>query len=570
MQIADSIVYVGAYNSGIFTSTDKGKSWVNISHNMYSKEIIDITVSNDHIFAASEHDFELSTNNGISWDIIENENMSDISSVNSNKNFIYAGDRSTGKGFWFSSDYGKIWEQRNNGLITSMHPSDTFYVQIESIYAYGKYIFLGTLDYLYCSSNNGLNWRKIKYDDKYHSVDKIIFTQQDVILLASRTDVWGEKHKLFKAKLDDLDFSEFGEDLFDENISDIAFDDGRLLASTWKGLYLSNDLGKNWVKKNSLFELRKIYLKHDLLLMSNWKEDFYRSTDYGSTFTEVSNGLFGLFVGSLSILNDQIIAGTSKGNYVSNDLGEFWSRYYISFENNLHTSVLQFDNSVMIGTYNSGIYYSSNSSTNWVRRNSGLKNLFINKIIKSKDRLFCATGELTDESGLYYSTNMGLNWIKAQMESDNYSIHDIIEFNNTLFIGTHSNGVYKSTDNGESWLPARKGLDEYRSRIEILFSRGSKIYAVGNFDGIYESEDMGENWYKILNAPKDVRCIIVDGTNVYAGTYYHGIFMSEDACKTWKNITTNALLKSTWSLVIKDNYLFAGTNSNGVWRYKLK
>lgn len=570
MQITDSIIYAGTYKSGVFTSADKGISWVNISQNMYSKEIIDLTVSNNYIFAATEFDFQYTSNSGINWQKIKNENMSDISSVSSKNNFIYAGDRNTGKGFWFSSNYGKNWEQRNNGLITSMYPRDTHYVQIESIYAYDEYIFLGTLDFLYCSTNNGLNWKKIKYDDKYHSVGKIISTQQEVILLASRTDVWGEKHKLFKAKLDDLDFSEFGEDLFDENISDIAFDDGRSFASTRKGLYLSNDLGKNWVKKNSLFELRKIYLKHDLLLMCNWKDEFYRSTDLGSTFTEVSNGLFGLFVGSLSIFNNEIFAGTSKGNYVSNDLGQFWSRYYITFGNNLHTSILHFDNNIMVGTYNSGIYYSSDNGSNWFKRNSGLKNLYINKIIKSKDRLFAATGQLTDESGLYYSTNLGLNWIKARINSENYSVHDIIEFNNTLFIGTHSDGVYKSTNNGESWIPARKGLDKYTSRIEILFSCGTKIYAVGNFDGIYESEDLGENWFKLVNSPKDIRCIIVEENKVFAGTYNNGIFKSEDECKTWNTISTNTLLESTWSLLIKDGFLFAGTNSNGVWRLKLR
>lgn len=571
IEFTDSNIYVGTYDSGIFMSRDDGVNWENISHTMINKEILDLAILNEFIFAATEHEFQVTSNNGITWKEIKSSKMSDISSLCVHKNILFAGDRNTGKGLWKSTDFGKNWEQNNSCLIKSKYHTDTLFIQIENIKSNGKSLFIGTLDFLYYSSNNGVCWNKIKYDTKYHSVEKIIFTKNDVILLASRYDVWGMKRKLFKANLNDLDFSEIGDELFEEYIVDVSYDNGMLYAVTDEGVYLSNNNGESWLPKFRIRNSKGITNKDNIILLYTWKDEIFKSSDQGKSFHEITDGIYGLFTGSLNFIDSQIIAGTSKGNFISNDLGEYWSRYYLSISNATVTPLLETNNDILAGTDNSGIYYSSNNGLNWVERNTGLKSLSINKLLHSKDRIFAATGDLTEESGLFYSTNYGLTWKKSKLNSKNdYSVHDIIDFNNILFAGTHSDGVYKSYDNGDTWVSARKGLDDYLSRIEILFSVNNKIFAFENSEGIYESNDMGENWYKISESPSDIKCIAVNNNTAFAGTYYHGVLKSSDECKTWEKITENTLLKSTWSLIIEDGYLFAGTNSNGVWRYKIK
>lgn len=570
LEITDSNIYAGTYSGGIFMSRDKGINWENISNSMFNKQIIDLTITNGYIFAATEFEFQFTSNNGDVWQIIKNENISDISSVNSINNFIFAGDRNTGEGFWYSSNYGQSWEQRINGLVEFKNNKYTSFKQIENIFCEGKNIFLGTLNFLYHSTNNGLNWKQIKYDSKYHSVDKIIFTEHEIILLTSRTDIWGSKHKLFRAKLDELIFRNFGKDLFEENITDIAYDNGKFFASTRSGVFLSTDLGNTWSKKNNLLEINNVYFKNNLLFITTWNDGLYRSTDDGYSFSEVTNGLFGVFVGTLINLNGKILAGTSKGNFNSDNSGLLWKRTPFSGFKSMITSILKVNEDELIGTFDEGIYYSSNNGSIWSKRSTNLQSPYINKIIKSNDKIFAATGLLNEESGLYYSTNLGTNWVKCNFKSKDYSVHDVISYNNVLFIGTHSDGVFRSSDNGEFWEQVSKGLDNYISRIEFLFNLNNKIYAFVNSKGLYVSEDMGDNWFKIIESPSDIRCVVINNNNVYAGTYYHGILMSNDGCKTWKNISTNTLLRSVWSLTIKDNYLFAGTNSNGIWRYRLE
>jgi photosystem II stability/assembly factor-like uncharacterized protein len=566
----DSNIYVGTYGSGIFMSKDKGLNWENISHKMYNIDIIDLAITDGYIFAATEREFQHTSNNGNTWHKIENKNMSDISSVNSKDNFIYAGDRNTGKGFWFSSDYGKNWEQRNNGLVDFSNGIITSHEQIENIECYENNIFAGTYNYLFHSSDNGLNWHRIQYDRHYSVVDEIIKTESEVILLTSRNDTMGMKQRLFKANLNDLIFREFGTELFEEYIRSVSYDKGKLFIATDLDIYLSKDNGLTWKRVAANIENGSIFFRNETLFNYNWNDELYRSTDNGVNFTEDMNGFSGVYVSSLILLNDLLVASTSRGNFASNNLGENWSPIIIDTANQFFSNIIQFKSSSFLSTKNSGIIFSPDNGTTWEKRNEGLGGLFVSKLIKSKNKLFNVSRKIQGISALFYSTNLGLNWIESKINSEKeYFVNEIIGFNDNLFIGTHSEGIFRSTNNGNTWYSCSIGLDDYSPNIPILFALNDKIYAIDYSEGVYESGNMGKSWDFIENSPTQVSCVVVYGNKVFASTSFHGIYKSEDGCKTWDKISTNALLESTWSLIIEDRYLFAGT-SNGVWRYKIE
>jgi len=570
IELTDSNIYVGTYGSGIFMSKDNGINWENISHKMYNIDIIDLAITDGYIFAATEREFQHTSNNGNTWHKIENKNMSDISSVNSKDNFIYAGDRNTGNGFWFSSDYGKNWEQRNNGLVDFSNGIITSHEQIENIECYENNIFAGTHNYLFHSSDNGLNWHRIQYDRHYSVVDEIIKTESEVILLTSRNDTMGMKQRLFKANLNDLIFREFGTELFEEYIRSVTYDNGKLFIATDLGIYLSKDSGFTWMKVNANKKDGDISFGNGTLFNYTWNDELFRSIDNGVNFIEDMNGFSGVYVSSLILLNDQLVASTSRGNFASNNLGENWSPIIIDTANQFFSSILQFKSSSFLSTKNLGIIFSPDNGTTWEKRNEGLGGLFVSKLIKSKDKLFNVSRKIQGISALYYSTNLGINWIESKINAEKeYFVNEIIEFNDNLFIGTHSEGIFRSTNNGNTWFSCSIGLDDYNPNIPILFALNDKIYAIDYSEGVYESGNIGKSWDFIENSPTQVSCVVVYGNKVFASTSFHGIYKSEDGCKTWDKISTNALLESTWSLIIEDGYLFAGTR-NGVWRYKIK
>ncbi|MEJ5352753.1 MAG: T9SS type A sorting domain-containing protein, partial [Melioribacteraceae bacterium] len=59
------------------------------------------------------------------------------------------------------------------------------------------------------------------------------------------------------------------------------------------------------------------------------------------------------------------------------------------------------------------------------------------------------------------------------------------------------------------------------------------------------------------------------GTNIFAGSYSAGVFLSTDNGSSWNSINTGLTDTDVLSLAIKDDTLFAGTFSSGVWKRSL-
>lgn len=110
----------------------------------------------------------------------------------------------------------------------------------------------------------------------------------------------------------------------------------------------------------------------------------YKTTNTGSswsklTATGLSGYVYDLAIDPLS--TNMLYAGTSNGVYKSNNAGINWSSTGFSGG---RTNALIIDpadnNTIYAGTYNNGVYCSTNSGGSWTQMNDGLDELTINRL----------------------------------------------------------------------------------------------------------------------------------------------------------------------------------------------
>ena len=134
-------------------------------------------------------------------------------------------------------------------------------------------------------------------------------------------------------------------------------------------------------------------------------------------------------------------------------------------------------------------------------------------------------------SGLYRCNNDGnYNWSLVL----NGGYWSLIVTDNDIFAGTLGAGLFHSTDNGGTWTSTTSGMSLYPD-VYALASKGTYLFA-----GMYAGNGTA-------NSPNA------------------GVYRSSDNGATWAQKATGLTNYDVFSLLVKGNYIFAGTNG-GVFR----
>ncbi len=189
--------------------------------------------------------------------------------------------------------------------------------------------------------------------------------------------------------------------------------------------------------------IRNMYISEsdpDYLYVSK-SEAIYRTTDGGTTWDNITNGLPDLFITYIAVhpLDPEIVAvslsGFSDGDkvYISYDAGDTWENFSFNLPN-IPANCVIFNNDEGLGLYvgmDVGIYYIDNSLGEWEPFSDGLPNVIVNEL------------EIHYESGKIRAGTYG----RGLWESDihpvippdiiiTYTVHagddDIIEFGETV------------------------------------------------------------------------------------------------------------------------------------------
>ena len=191
----------------------------------------------------------------------------------------------------------------------------------------------------------------------------------------------------------------------------------------------------------------------------------FLTTNDGTSWQAVNNGLGSLNVNPIAISGSKIFAGGGGNIYRSTDNGASWELATVFPNEETARCVAVRDSEVFAGTYQwnggpGGIYRSTNNGTSWdIVFIASRTYIFVSSLIISDTNVFAGTGGL--DNNVYRSSNNGLTWIVD--DTTFYGGGGTRAFavsGSNLFAGTNT-GVYLSTNNGLSWTPVNNGLPDY-------------------------------------------------------------------------------------------------------------
>ena len=210
----------------------------------------------------------------------------------------------------------------------------------------------------------------------------------------------------------------------------------------------------------------------------------FHSYDDGIIWTQL--GYTGASTAITMNSNGDLFIGTlTDGVYRSTDDGSNWIQVNQGLTDTHPLSLaIKSSGEIFVGTIGNGVFRSTDNGDNWVLANQGITNNQILSLgINSNGNLFAGTSG----GGVYRSTDNGSNWTQINQgltSEGSYILSFLINSDNDIFIGT-SEGVFRSTNNGDNWIQINQGLTNLRVNSLTINSNGF-IFA-GTQDGIFRS-----------------------------------------------------------------------------------
>ena len=277
-------------------------------------------------------------------------------------------------------------------------------------------------------------------------------------------------------------------------------------------------------------------------------------SDIGAQWVNVSSGLGNKQVYSFTNNSTNLFAGTfNYGLYTSTNSGMNWFQAGIGLNNRIVFSLTVFGNYLYAGT-DIGVYRTSNNGAYWSL--IGLNNNSIYSLASNQTRIFAGL----HNSGLFYSAG-GTGWFVSSLNVIN--IKAIAANGEFILDGAGNNaGVHLSTNNGNNWTATSLN----NKSVYSLALNGNYAYA-GTGSGVYYSTDSGYNWTRSSLNNDLVYSLAVHGSEVYAGTELNGVFLSTDNGLNWSQLNDGLPAGLTvYSLYIYNNNVYAGASLNGVYK----
>ena len=285
----------------------------------------------------------------------------------------------------------------------------------------------------------------------------------------------------------------------------------------------------------------------------------FLSTNNGSNWIAVNNGLTNLNIKALIVIGTNIYAGTYGGGvFVSTNNGNSWTTANTGLTHTYITSFAVSGSNFYAGTMG-GVFLSTNNGSSWTAINNGI-NKYIYSIAASGSNVYAGT-----DGGVYKSTNSGSTWSFYTVSYGDI-VNSIAFCGNFIFAATLGHGVYVSS-NGSSWSVSTP-YPGYIYNIYTLAVSGTNIYAGtgGGFTGgsILFSSNGGANWVTLKDSIF-VQSLLISGSNIFAGTT-KGVYLTANNGSNW-SVTNNGLINNSVSLLASNGTnIFAGTFLGGVFR----
>lgn len=362
-------------------------------------------------------------------------------------------------------------------------------------------------------------------------------------------------------------------------------------------IYQSNDDGATWqrlakVSKNDDLVLDNIVVDQSdpkTLYVGAWVLDHpdggvFISHDGGVSWTEAA-GMKGQSVRALtqaSSNSKELVAGSLKGVFESDDAGVTWKQISPASSNELHeVESIAIDpvdpHTIYAGTWHLP-WKTTDDGANWHNIKNGLiddSDVF-SIIIDPKTPQTVYTSAC---SGIYKSLNGGEQYTKVQgipstARRTRVLMQDPTNLS-TVYAGT-TEGLYRTTESGTNWSRLT-GPDVIINDVYVDPKNDRHVLLATDRSGVLLSNDQAAT-FKASNegfSQRQVSALLVDAKNpqtIYAGVVndkiYGGVFISNDSGQTWNQQSTGLDGRDVFSMSQSpDGILLAGTG-HGIFRWE--
>jgi hypothetical protein len=572
---ANGVVYAGTDKLGVYRSTDNGSTWAAANVGIERTHVYDIIASGPNVLAAtaasqcpSSLDIFKSTDNGLTWTHTSGLAGHVTQSFAIKGNVIWAGVYNPlGDGVWRSVDNGNTWQ----AVESIIHSGDQIFVS-------GDAILVAEDNFIWRSVDDGATWDVV---EQFALTGIQGFARVGTRLLAvastgyETSDDNGENWKFT---------------YFDGSVGSFRSEGTTIYMGSSSKVYRSTDFGASWQDhSNGLGRglVHAMFVEGDTVFAGTGTDAFgiYRSTNRAVNWSSAAAGLpFASTVRAMTTLNGSIFAGLDgDGIYRSNDRGATWTK--VDAGNSLIANRLVIDlfanSNTIFAITDDGLFRSTDGGVSFQRVHNGFPaNIRIQgySLTQSGANILVSASVIVSPSeaidGIWYSSDNGDSWHQAAIPNNVVAVTAVAsDGSSRAYAGVYTDtfmttGLYISTNGGVSWVRNPALMID----IENMAVKGSNVLASTLFNAYY-STDFGElNWFHSslpgsvpLGTGVDTYTIV--GSSIYAGN--EGMYVSTESGANWQPIR-EGFPTCPWPIVIAstadNNYLYAGTVGEGVWR----
>ncbi len=287
----------------------------------------------------------------------------------------------------------------------------------------------------------------------------------------------------------------------------------------------------------------------------------FRSTDYGSTFTNLPMGgvrMLPPIAVEPSNVNTAYLLLTSNGLRRSTDKGISWQ--LIGIAPPATATATAYAEGVLYAATVNGMYRSTDLGTSWNLRPMGLKDTYFKAVVAAYHRVFVGM----NSQGVCASVDHGDTWTWSSTGIASTPVIDLVQAANGDILATTYAGLFLSSNGGDEWslMDIPWGTDP---AVYYLHKSSTGRLYVGSMDGIGYSTDNGGAWTLSAGpyaSPKPaIRSITSNTTgSVFAMDEAGTIYRSTDEGVTWTQPTKPASVRCM--KVSPNNHLYAGTTGH--------
>jgi hypothetical protein len=282
----------------------------------------------------------------------------------------------------------------------------------------------------------------------------------------------------------------------------------------------------------------------------------FRSTDDGTSWTAVNEGLMDTSVYALAAFGTNLFALTDSSIFLSTDNGTNWTTANIPFRYffqtvQMGTNIYALADTILHRSpfFYGQLYHSTDNGINWTLVDGGLSNRHLSALAISGTTLLAANSVSWDSCYIFASTDSGVSWTKVSSCIPSAVVSLVATNAGTLLAETylfgpfHPSRLLLSTNSGVEWTQV-KDLDT-TSAWSLAIS-DSTLFAWTS-DSVLLSTDSGTSWTR-NSGPSNLKCVVVSGTKLLAGTYGGGVFRSTNSGTTWRRVGIGLKSQDIWRL----------------------